>query len=110
MNVRDLAVKFSSYAHYLSSREWVRECSLLPVLVCVAPDIAQERRMVRVAQTRLTHTPGLMLFTTSEELVNEYGTRAGIWSKQISLHSHAGQVHGLRRQSLFGMISEKMAT
>ena len=27
---------------------------MLPVLVCVAPDIAQERRMQRVAQARLT--------------------------------------------------------
>ena len=83
---------------------------MLPVLVCIAPEMAQERHMVRVAQTRLTHTPGLMFFMTTDELLNEYGTRAGIWSKQISLHSHAGQVHGLRRQSLFGMISEKMAT
>ena len=77
MNVRDLAIKFSSYAHYMSSREWARECSLLPVLVCIAPDTAQERRMVRVAQTRLTHDPGLVLPTTTEELLNEYGPRAG---------------------------------
>ena len=54
MNVRDLAVKFTSYAHYIASREWAREHSMLPVLVCVAPDIAQERRMQRVAQARLT--------------------------------------------------------
>ncbi len=54
MNVRDLAIKFTSYAHYIASREWAREYSMLPVLVCVAPDIAQERRMQRVAQARLT--------------------------------------------------------
>ena len=54
MNVRDLAIKFTSYAHYIASREWAREHSMLPVLVCVAPDIAQERRMQRVAQARLT--------------------------------------------------------
>ena len=65
MNVRDLAVKFTSYAYYIASREWARERSMLPVLVCVAPDIAQERRMQRVAQARLTSPPGLMVWTTT---------------------------------------------
>ena len=37
MNVRDLAVKFTSY---IASREFAREHSILPVLICVAPDIA----------------------------------------------------------------------
>ena len=41
MNVRDLAVKFTSYAHYIASREWARERSMLPVIICVAPDIAR---------------------------------------------------------------------
>ena len=76
MNVRDLTIKFSSYARYMSSLEWARECSVLPVLVCVAPDIAQERRMVRVAQTRLKQDSGLVLCTTAEVLWNEYSSRA----------------------------------
>ena len=50
MNVRDLAVKFTSFEYYIASHEWAREGSMLPVLVCVAPDIAQERRVQRVAQ------------------------------------------------------------
>jgi hypothetical protein len=45
MNVRDLEVKFTSYAQYIASREWARECSMLPELIRVAPDIAQEKRM-----------------------------------------------------------------
>ena len=53
MNVRDLAIKFTSYAQYIASREWVREDSMLPVLLCVVPEIGQERRMQRVAQARL---------------------------------------------------------
>jgi len=53
MNARDLAVKFTSYAHYIASREWAREHLMLPVLVCVAPDIAQAKRMQRVARARL---------------------------------------------------------
>jgi hypothetical protein len=36
----------------------------LPLLVCVAPDIAQERRIQRVAQPTLSHTPGVELWTT----------------------------------------------
>jgi hypothetical protein len=48
MNVRDLAIKFTSYASYIATREWTIEHSMLPVLICVAPDIAQEKRMQRV--------------------------------------------------------------
>ena len=90
MHVRELAIKFSSYAHYLDSREWASECTLLPVLVCIAPDIAQERRMIRLAQTRLTHAPGLVLCTTTEVLLNEYSPRAGIWLQHRSQCGHDG--------------------
>ena len=79
MNVRDLAIKFTSYGHYLASREWARECSRSPALVCVAPDIAQERRMLRVAQARLTPIRGFELWTTTEALMNERGPFAPIW-------------------------------
>ena len=79
MNVRDLAVKFTAYAHYVASREWARERSMLPLLVCIAPDIAQERRIQRVAQARLTSTPQLELWTTTEVLLNEHGPLALIW-------------------------------
>ena len=41
MNVRDLTVKFTSYAHYFDSREWAREDARLPRLLCVAPDLSQ---------------------------------------------------------------------
>jgi Replication-relaxation len=58
MNIHDLMIKFASYVQYIESREWARECSILPALVCIAPDIAQERRMIRVAQTKLTHVLG----------------------------------------------------
>ena len=78
MHVRDLAVKFTSYVHYIASREWTREESMLPALLCVAPEIAQERRMLRVAQKRLTHIHELVLWTTTEVLLNEYGPHAPI--------------------------------
>ena len=71
MNARDLGIKFTSCAHSIASREWARECTLLPVLVCIAPDIAQERRMQRVAQARLAYIPGLVLWTTTEVMLHE---------------------------------------
>ena len=53
---------------------------MLPVLVCVAPDIAKERRVQRVAQARLTPTPGgQSLWATTEVLLNEHGPLASIW-------------------------------
>jgi hypothetical protein len=79
MNVRDLAVKFTSYANYIASREWAREHAMLPVLVCVAPDIAQEKRMQRVAKARLTSPSGAMMWTTTKVLLNEQGPLAPIW-------------------------------
>lgn len=79
MNVRDLAIKFSSYTHFIASREWAREDARVPRLFCVAPDIAQERRMRRVTQARLVHTSGLVVCTTTEVLLNEHGPLAPIW-------------------------------
>jgi protein involved in plasmid replication-relaxation len=81
MNVRDLAIKFASYAQYIASREWANEHSALPRIVCVVPDIAQERRMHRVAQTRLVHIRGVEVWTTTEELLNEHEPLVSIWSR-----------------------------
>jgi hypothetical protein len=50
MNVRDLSIKCSSYAHFIASREWAREDVRIPQLLCVVPDIGQEKRMQRVTQ------------------------------------------------------------
>ena len=104
MNVRDLAIKFTSYAHYVASREWARERSMLPVLLCVAPDIAQERRMQRVAQARLTHTPGVMVWTTTEVLLNEQSPLASIWLQGIPQRRQAAQPGDSLRQRLFDVI------
>ena len=104
MNVRDLAIKFTSYIHYVASREWARECSMLPVLVCIAPDIAQERRMQRVAQAGLAHTPGLLLRMTTEVLFHERGPLAPIWLQGIQQRSQAVQPSGSLRECLFSII------
>jgi hypothetical protein len=90
MNGRDLLIKFASYAHYVASREWAREDARLPRLFCVAPDSAQERRMQRVAhQTRLTSTPELVVWTTTEVLLNAYGSLAPIWLRGLPQRSPA---------------------
>ena len=108
MNVRDLAVKFTSYAHYIASREWAREDSILPALVCVAPDIAQERRVQRVAHARLMQCTGLEVWTTTEKLLHEHGPLASIWLKHIQPLTQALSQIGSHRGCLFGSTSSKL--
>ena len=79
MNARDLAIKFASYAQYITSREWANERSTLPRLVWIVPDIAQERRMHPVAQARLAHLHGVEVWTATEGLLHEHGPIAPIW-------------------------------
>ena len=110
MNVRDLTVKFTSYAHYIASREWAREHSILPMLICVAPDIAQERKLQRVAQARLTSTPGFVLYTTSEVLLHEQGPLSPIWLQDIPQRRKAACPDGSLRECLFTMIAAKKST
>ena len=101
MNARDLVVKFDAYAHSVASREWAREFESLPRLLCVAPDIAQERRMQRVVQICLTRTPGLVLWSTTEVLLNEYGPLAPVWLQSSPRSGQAAQPGGSPRQRLF---------
>src|SRR5258708_32023694 len=65
--------KFDAYRHTVSSGEWVQERSRLPKLLRVVPDIAQERRMHRVAQGRLTPPPEPSVWTTTEVLLKATG-------------------------------------
>jgi len=104
MNARDLSVKFTSYASYIASRELAREGSVLPLLVCIVPDIAQERRMRRVALAKLTHTSGAVLWTTTAVLLKERGPLASIWLQGIPPRSQAAQSGSSLRQCLFDVI------
>jgi len=101
MNVRDLTVKFTSYAHYIASSEWAREHSMLPVLICVAPDIAQEKRMEQVAQDSFTRSPGVVLWTTTAVLLKDHGPLAPIWLRGIPPHTQVAHSHSSLRQCLF---------
>ena len=97
MNVRDLAVKFDAYRQYVASREWARERSSLPRLLCVAPVIAQERRMHWVAQGRLTQPPGPVMWTTTEVLLKAHGPIAPIWMQVKSQSNEPVQASSVRR-------------
>ncbi len=101
MNVRDLSIKFASYAHFIASREWARHDARVPLLVCVAPDIAQERRIQRVVQPTLSHVPGVELWTTTEVLLNEQGPLASIWLQSMARLGQTLLVESLRRKCLF---------
>jgi hypothetical protein len=106
MNVRDLAVKFTSYAHYGASHEWARERAVLPVLLCVAPDIAQEKRMQRVAQAVLSNVPGLAMRSTTAPQLAAQGPLAAIWL-QGSPHLHQPAQSSSPRQPWFGLSESK---
>jgi hypothetical protein len=105
MNARDLAIKCTSYGHYLASREWAKQCSLIPELVCVAPDIAQERRIQHVAQARLAPLRGFELWTATEVLLDERGPLAPIWLQRIPQSSQVSQPEGSYRHCLFAALS-----
>jgi hypothetical protein len=110
MNARDLATKFISYAQYIDSREWAREWSTLPWLVCIAPDIAQERRVQRVAQANLAHNLGMVVWTTTEVLLRDRGPLAPIWLFGMSASDQVASPSGSLRQLVFHLHTEEEAT
>ncbi len=94
MNVRDLERKFANYAAYLDSREWSREHRLLPLMLCVVPDIDQERRVSRCARETLLGAK-LLFSTTTRELLRSRGLDAPIW-RQVILQATRSPVDGGR--------------
>jgi Replication-relaxation len=107
MNVRDLAVKFRSYAYYLASREWARERTALPRLFAVAPEVPQERRIQRVAHSSLSSITWLDIWTTTEVWLHEHGPLAPIWSPGLPQPGHPAQPAALPRHCAFEMNSLK---
>ena len=82
MNVRDLERKFTHYAAYLDAREWSREHFTLPILLCVVPDVDQERRVSRCAREVLLDSK-LLLYTSTRVLLQSRGLGAPIWRQVI---------------------------
>ncbi len=79
---------------------------MLPVLICVAPDNAQERRVQRVAQDTLTQSAGLIVWTTTEALFNEHGL-SPIWLQGLPQRSQAAKPGSVLRHRLYDMIPRK---
>ena len=110
MNGRDLATKFRSYVQYIDAREWAREWARLPWLICITPEIAQERRVQRVAHVHLPPGTGLLVWTTTEVLLKERGPLAPIWSCGLLPSSYGVSSSAWRRQLLFHLHAEKEGT
>jgi hypothetical protein len=66
--------------------------------------------MQRVAQVRLTHAPGLVLLTTTEVLLNEYGSLAPIWLRGITPHHKVALPDSEIRQGLSNVFLGKKGT
>lgn len=98
MTPQDLRVKFATYAMYLTSREWAASSPILPALVCVTPEIGQERRMGEAATHCLTQAQAsLRMYTTTASRLALQGILAPIW-QFVSL---AGQQVQDGRKALF---------
>ena len=74
---------------------------MLPRLLCVAPEIAQERRMQRVALARLMPVSGLVL-------LNQHGPIAPIWLPYMRQRSHAAQPGSTLTQCAFAKPGERI--
>ena len=98
MQVRDLRAKFASYTYYLASREWVKERTPLPWLLCVTPDVGQEQRLARGARSLVESTHGLALYTTTARLLETLGPQAKIWTQVVPL---AQQTESVSRVTIF---------
>ena len=77
------------------------------LLICVAPDIARERRMQHVAQNKLASPSGLIVWTTTEVLLNENGPLARIWLRGIPHRTRIAQPNDSLRQSIVEVILGK---
>lgn len=101
MTPKDLRVKFATYAMYLASREWARSSPSLPALLCVTPDIAQERRLTEAALARLVQVPAAFcLYTTTASLLLTQGILQPIW-RQVLLPDQQPLSHTPLRVDLF---------
>jgi hypothetical protein len=101
MNVHDLQIKFATYAMYLVSREWARSSPYLPALLCITPEIGQERRLAEAARECLVQVPAAFrIYTTTAYLLATQGILAPIW-QQVVLANQQTFSPGRRRIALF---------
>ena len=63
--------------------------------------------MQRVAQAKLVPLTSMVLWTTTEALLNDHGPLAPIWLQALPQRSQGEQTSGLFRQSMFKVNLEK---
>lgn len=101
MHMKDLQIKFATYAMYLVSREWARSSPYLPTLLCVTPEIGQERRLAEAARRCLVHMPAAFrVYTTIFPLLATQGVLAPIW-QPVALVDQQVHFSDKRRIALF---------
>lgn len=101
MTPGNLQTKFATYAMYLASREWASSSPYVPALLCVAPDIAQERRLAQVATQLLTQVPSAFRFyTTTASLLATRGVLEPVW-QQVVLSGQQTSEENWRRVAVF---------
>jgi hypothetical protein len=86
MGTRDPVARFRTYAHYVTSREWFKIKSVLPLLLVDAPGKEEEMRIVRIAAAFLADTPRLGIRTTTATRLAGRGPLAAIWY-EVSLNN-----------------------
>jgi hypothetical protein len=101
MHQRDLQRKLGSYARFFASRAWAREHPVPPTLLCVVPEMAQERSVTQIALSRLKDCPvHVALYVTTRSLLITAGISAAIW-RQVLPHRRQGLEHFPDRLALF---------
>jgi hypothetical protein len=101
MHMKDLQLKFATYAMYLLSREWARSSPYLPALLCVTPEIGQERRLAEAARRCLVRIPAAFrVYTTITSLLVTQGALAAIW-QPVVLANQQACLPERRRMALF---------
>ena len=80
MNVRDLQTKFTSYAEYVNSREWMHEGAYaLPRLLVVTSDGAQQSRVIEALEATLSSVHAIAIFVTTSAQVASSDLLSAIW-------------------------------
>jgi protein involved in plasmid replication-relaxation len=96
MAIGDLASKMRTYAHYVASKEWFKEKSILPFLLIVTPERDQEMRFARVATSNLVNTHGLVLLTATRARFDEQRPLSPIWLQVLPKCQGKDEMNRLR--------------
>lgn len=84
MSVRDLQAKFTSYAEYVTSREWMHDgVHALPRLLVVMSDGKQQFHVIEALESTLVAVPGLTVFLTTAAQIISGDPLSDIWHQWL---------------------------